>query len=172
MGARIPPDDDELLLIEHLDLQPILRSPPFVARRFLLRDDPFVAAILRELERLLARQRELLRDAHAGGRAAEGFLERRAPLLVGLLAKIPAVEPEDVEEENQLALLALLQQLEARRSLIVERDDLAVQDHFRQLDFAHGVGNDRKTRDEIELVAAPHRDAAVDDCYDRAEAVV
>src|SRR5205085_8828475 len=79
---------------------------------------------------------------------------------------------QDVEEENQLPLVALLQKLKTRRALFVECDDLSVENQLRDLDLADCFRDGWKSRREVELVATPHRELAVDDRDDRAKAVV
>ena len=172
MRARIPSNDDEFLLVERLDLEPLSRSPPFVARRLFLGDDAFVTATCRKLQRLFARQVELLRHTHSGGRAAEELLQRGAAIFVSLLPQIVTIQPDEIEHENEFALRALLQELKSWRTSIVEGHDFTVEHRVFDFDLGHGIGDHRKPRREIELVAAPHRKAAADDCRDRAETVV
>src|SRR4029079_13323458 len=72
MRRRVPADDDELLLVDGLDLQPLLRAPRLVHRRLPLGDDA-LEAVLRGVEQgLVAAHVELLGNAHEGGGAAEG----------------------------------------------------------------------------------------------------
>src|SRR6185436_3763355 len=154
MRGRVPADDDELLLVDGLDLQPLLRPPRLVERRLPLGNDPLPPFLRRIQQRLLPRGLKSLREAHEGGRAAEGLLEQLAAVEVGELAEVVAVEPEDVEDEDQRAV-ALLEELEARPPLLVEGDDLAVEDDLRHLQLAQGLGYLGEARREVDLVAAP-----------------
>ena len=72
-----------------------------------------------------------LRDGDAGRRSSK-LLEDLAALVVRPAAQVLAVEPEDVEEDHPL-VAALLQELKARRALLVEDDDLAVDDDLLRL---------------------------------------
>ena len=89
------------------------------------------------------------------------LLEDLAPLVVRTAAQVFAVEPEDVEDEHPLVAAALLQELEARRALLVEDDDLAVEDELLRLHLLQRRDDAREARREIELVAAEHRHLAV-----------
>src|SRR6266568_9433091 len=146
MRARIPSHDDELLLVERLHLEPLSRPPPFVARRLFLGDDAFVTATCRKLQRLFARQLELLRHTHSGGRAAEELLQRGTAIFVSFLPQIMTIEPDEIEHENEFALPALLQELKSWRAFVVERDDFAVDDRVFDFDLRHGIRDDRKSR--------------------------
>src|SRR5947199_9410151 len=128
MRARIPSHDDEFLLVERLDLQPILRPAAFVARRLLLGDDAFVPTARRPLERFVAGRSKLLGEPHAAGWAAEELLQHGAALQIRPLAQIAAIEPDQIEHKDQLALVSLLQKLKSRRAVFIESDDFAVQD--------------------------------------------
>src|ERR1043165_2509843 len=171
MRRRVPADDDELLLVDGLDLQPLLRAPPLVDRRLPLGDDPFPPVLSGLQQRAVARHRQLLRKFDERGRTAQRALEQLAAVGVRQLADVVAVEPKDVEDEDELAV-ALLEELEARASLFVERDDLAVEHGLRHLQLPQRLGDFGEARREVDLVAAPHRQLAAGDRGDGAEAVV
>src|SRR6185369_1503834 len=171
MRRRLKSDDHQLLLIERLDLQPLLRAPRFVDRAATLGDDPFEAVLRRVAQRFDPRLVDYLRDLHAGGRTAQHLLQDRAALLVRRGAEVFSVEPEDVEEKDELAI-SLLQQLKARRSFFVEGNDLAVEHDLAAFDLRHRLGDAREALREIDLVAAQHRHLAAGDADQRAEAVV
>ena len=169
--ARIPSDDHELLLVDRLDLEPLLRSPRLVAGRQLLGHDSFVAGAGGALQRDLPRSLEPLGEAHPCRRTTEQFLQQATPLLVALLAQIGSIEPEDIEEKHQLAF-ALLKKLKARDAVLVESDDLAIEHHLSDHQVRHRFGDLRESSRQIELVATPHGHFSIDERRERAEAVV
>ena len=107
----------------------------------------------------------------ACARNAEGLLEQLAAIGVREVAEVVAVEPEDVEEDDDLAV-ALLEELESRPPLFVEGDDLAVEHDLRHLQLPQRVGDFGEARREVDLIAAPHRHLPAGDRHDGAEAVV
>src|ERR1019366_3110923 len=86
--------------------------------------------------------------------------------------KVLAVQPEDVEDNEQFPAVALLQKLEARRAMLIEDDDLTVEHDVGKFQFRKGGGDGGKAGRQIELVPAPNRHAAIDDCRHGPEAVV
>ncbi len=146
---RVPADDNELLLVLHLDLQPFLRAARFVDRGAALGDDPLPPFPLRPRQRLRAGAVELFGDTHAGGRAAQ-----------------------DLGEEEDHLPRTLLQELEAWRPLIVECNDLAVEDDVVFLDLRQRRGTAREAPGQIDVVAAPDGELPAADGREGAEAVV
>jgi len=122
-------------------------------------------------QRVLAVHVQQLREGDTGGRFSEQLLETLAALDVRQAAQVLAVLPQDVEEDQPL-VASLLEQLKARRALLVQHDHLAVDDELLLLDLLNRGEGLWKARTEIELVAAEDRRLAAGDADHAAEAVV
>src|SRR3954447_26348973 len=103
MGGWIPADDDELLFVDGLDLQPLPGAARFVHRGAALGDDAFPSGLLCTLQRRVAAGLDFLGDLDGGGGALQRLLQNCAALVVSEFAEIFAVEPEDVEDDEDLA---------------------------------------------------------------------
>ena len=138
-----PSADDAVHRPEGLDLHPRRGAGRRVRRIETLGDDPLDPLLLRRFEERDPRADELLGQPD-GAHRRQHLVEQLLALAQRLPRHVLAIDPEDVEhlvhDRRALAELAHrrlvphvhagLQLLEARRSALVERDDLAVEDRL------------------------------------------
>ena len=146
--------DHELLLLVHLDLEPLQAAALLVRRRLVLRDDsleaapPGFAVGRRPAAREPARKKETLRSlAQRLLRLAPADRER-------LAAQVAPVAVEAVEDRER-GLAAALEELEPRDPAAVERHGLSVEKERPVLEPRDGVGDSRKRVRPV-LVVAGH----------------
>ena len=127
--------DHELAAVERLDLEP--RSAALaglIAAALALADHAFEAGVQRgavQRDSVFGRDNEL----HAR-RRQQTLRQIPAPVRVGCVAQVGAGEVQQIEAVEDCALVndaAILHRVETRLAVGVERDDLAVEDHRRDI---------------------------------------
>ena len=156
-------DDDEVVGLRRVDLDPVGRALADVRRRRALADDALEPETLGLVEHRFSLAQEVLRVAHGTRdrqqRAQSGFaLDERQR------AQVEAFEREQVERIEARRQLerrardvgaarqaaALLQQREARQSALVEHDDFGIEDELRERQSGDDLGDLGKRRREVE----------------------
>src|SRR5688572_28136193 len=161
-------DDDELLPLQALDLEPAagtLALTVRIARAF--RNDAFEAQPARCREELRAALRDVLAIAERRRRVLEQALEQRLALDERRAREIPAVEVQKIEcDERDLRAISLqrvLQALEARDALRVVNDGFAVDESRAARQVARRIRDRSKLRRPVVASSCQHRDFAVFD---------
>src|SRR5437868_4849572 len=129
--ALRPADDDELLALDALDLQPIARARAPVWRIRLLGDDALTARLAHGGEQLVAAADDVIAIEH---RRRHAFKECREALLafdIGQFTNVLTAVDQEIEGvENQVGALSVLEsrleQVEAGLAGVIDRDCLAV----------------------------------------------
>ena len=175
-------DDDEVVGLRRVDLDPVGRALADVRRRGAFADDAFEPQALGFVEHRFSLALEVLRVAH-GTRDRQQRAQRGFALDERQRAQVEAVEREQVERVEARRQLerrarhvgaarqaaALLQQREARQSALVEHDDLGIEDELLERqrgDDLRDLGKRRReveagARVELRLAGAPFREQAI-----------
>ena len=171
---RRPADDDELLPLQALGLDPAARPRAAIGRVGELGDDAFQALPAHLGEQLLAAADDVLGEMEA---LVVGGDQRPQPLLardVGERGQVLAVELEQVEgEERHVAARAdrVLQRREVGAA-VLERDDLAVDQRRRDRQRGRRLGDPSELVGPVEARAGIDLRLAAADRDQRAIAVV
>jgi hypothetical protein len=137
-----------------------------------LEDEPLFFLALDPVDRLRQRSRHLLGRPQHGWRVRQQAAQQIAPLFQRPRAQILAIEPQEVEREQDRLRAARVQELEARRAFRIERHDLAIDDRVADHELLQRRGQVRKALGEVDAIARPHGHLSVRDRRDRAIAVV
>ena len=141
-----------------------MAAPLLIRRAAALEDDAFPPVARRFLQQIFHAPAQLFADAQVRRRVGEQAAEQVAPLLDRARAQVLAIQPQQVEGEQQrLVVLPLLDQLEARDALPIEDGDLAVHHRVAHHDLRERARDGRESRGEVQRVAGPHGQAAVGD---------
>ena len=169
-GAARVAGDDELLLLLHLDLEPVTRAAALeVARIDPLRNHALELLRGRRLEQGVA-VLEAFRPEHGAVAAVEQLLQPRPPLAKRQVDERQPVGLEEVEDVVDERAFAALQLGEARPAGRIEPADLAVEDGVRRLHrsryLVRDLGEPRRQvlavpRDESHVAGSHVRDRAV-----------
>ena len=171
-------DDNELLPLLALELQPGLGARTDVGRVGLLQQHAFEPHVAGGGEQLLGRHVEGLAEAHGvDGLLRQHALQHGAAAGQRHGAQVGVAEEGDVEHEVDDVLAArlvhrVLQQVEAGHALVVEHDDLAVQVAGVEADGFDGGGQVRELRRPVVAVAGDQPGLAARDAGQHAVAVV
>ncbi len=165
-------EDDGLLAGDDLELQPVPRARAHVRRALALGDEALPAAPLRLLERAVPRQLDLLGHLERRLHAREQALQQLAPGLQGPGPEIQSIQPQQIKgHEAQLAAL-VLEELEARAPLGIQRDDLAVNHSLGDAQPLQRLRDRGEAPGQIIAVAALEGESAPGERGNGAEAVV
>ncbi len=178
-------DDDEVVRLRGVDLDPVGRTLADVRRRGALADDALEPHALGFVEHRFALALEVLRVAQRAGHRQQRA-QRGLALDERQRAQVEVLEREQIERVDAGRQLerrardvgaarqspALLQQREARQAARVEHDDLGVDDELRERQRRDDLGDLRKRRGEVVAGARVELDLAGTFLGEQAVAVV
>ncbi len=143
-GRRSVADDDELVLLLHLELEPLGGAAFHVGRRFVFRDHALESLSFRDVVSFQSVGRQASGGEEDGlltRRSSKDFLQLRAARSEVARAEIAAIQIKAIEDRVVQFVGEVLQKLEARDAAIVESHHFAIQQQSFVRKSAHRESN-------------------------------